>query len=61
MNGKQDKSQKINNCVWLMNDSYEATGYLVCGEQKAVVIFIYYNDRQNIVLLIHIINMSRED
>lgn len=32
------KVKKINECVWLMDDNNKATGYLVCGEQKAVVI-----------------------
>lgn len=32
------KVKNINDCVWLMDDSGEATGYLVCGEKKAVVI-----------------------
>lgn len=32
------KVKKIDDCVWLMDDNGEATGYLVCGEKKAVVI-----------------------
>ena len=36
MYGKEVKV-KID-CVWLMDDNGEATGYLVCGEKKAVVI-----------------------
>ena len=32
------KVKKIDDCVWLMDDKGEATGYLVCGEKKAVVI-----------------------
>ncbi|NLU26387.1 MAG: MBL fold metallo-hydrolase [Hungateiclostridium thermocellum] len=32
------KIKKLNDCVWLMDDNSEATGYLVCGDKKAVVI-----------------------
>jgi hydroxyacylglutathione hydrolase len=32
------KVKKMDDCVWLMDDNGEATGYLVCGEKKAVVI-----------------------
>lgn len=32
------KTKKIDDCIWLMDDNGEATGYLVCGEKKAAVI-----------------------
>lgn len=32
------KTSKINNHIWLLNDNDEATGYLVCGTEKALVI-----------------------
>ncbi|HHY82307.1 MAG TPA: MBL fold metallo-hydrolase [Clostridiales bacterium] len=32
------KVKKIDDCIWLMDDNGEATGYLVCGKKKAVVI-----------------------
>ena len=32
------KTKKIDDCIWLMDDNGEATGYLVCGKKKAVVI-----------------------
>ena len=32
------KTEKINDHIWLMNDNDEATGYLVTGTEKALVI-----------------------
>ncbi|MDI9483359.1 MAG: MBL fold metallo-hydrolase [Bacillota bacterium] len=32
------KVKKIDDSIWLMDDNGEATGYLVCGKKKAVVI-----------------------
>ena len=32
------KVKKLDDCIWLMDDNGEATGYLICGEKKAVVI-----------------------
>jgi len=34
------KIKKLDDCIWLLDDNGEATGYLVCGEKKAVVIDI---------------------
>lgn len=31
------RTKKVDDCIWLMNDNV-STGYLVCGEKKAVVI-----------------------
>jgi len=36
--GNRIKVKKIDDCIWLMDDNGEATGYLVCGEKKAAVI-----------------------
>lgn len=32
------KIKKMDDCVWLLDDNGESTGYLVCGGEKAVVI-----------------------
>ncbi|NLH97852.1 MAG: MBL fold metallo-hydrolase [Clostridiaceae bacterium] len=36
--GNRIKVKKLDDCIWLMDDNGEATGYLVCGEKKAAVI-----------------------
>lgn len=36
--GNRIKTRKIDDCIWLMDDNGQATGYLVCGEKKAAVI-----------------------
>jgi hydroxyacylglutathione hydrolase len=36
--GSRIQVKKMNDSVWLLNDNNESTGYLVCGEKKAVVI-----------------------
>jgi len=36
------KVKKLDDCIWLMDDNGEATGYLVCGEKKAAVIDTMY-------------------
>ena len=28
------KVKKLDDCIWLMDDNGEATGYLICGEKK---------------------------
>ena len=32
------KVKKIDDCVWLMDDNGEATGYLVCGEKRLLLL-----------------------
>lgn len=32
------KIKKLDDCVWLLDDNGQASGYLVCGEKKAVVL-----------------------
>jgi len=32
------KVKQLDDCIWLMDDDGKATGYLVCGREKAVVI-----------------------
>ena len=32
------KITKINDHIWLLNDNNEATGYLVVGNEKALII-----------------------
>lgn len=36
--GNRIKVRKIEDSIWLLDDNGEATGYLVCGEEKAAVI-----------------------
>lgn len=45
---KQNKNQKIDDCVWIMDDNGDSTGYLVCGGEKAVVI-----DTMNCIADVH--------
>lgn len=50
------KVKKIDDCVWLMDDKGEATGYLVCGEKKAVVI-----DTMNGIADVHAVGRAITD